>query len=141
MRNQEEYIAPGLGVIILLSAFSSALSGASLIYVVLMVVLGIAAIGTYFAPHVVQVEVRVAIAALGLLLLVSYFSSLAFWLALLAFGMMGALQIRHGNVLQMPPQHTAEWLRGKLGQQGATGTAADDVEDEADGDHEDRPTG
>ena len=129
MRIQEEYVVPGLGVVILLSAFSFAASGASLIYLLLMGVLGLAAIGTYFVPRPVQVEVRTAIAVLGLLLLLSYFSSLAFWLALVAFGAIGALQIRHVSTLRMPPQHTVDWLKGRLAQQAATATAPAEAAD------------
>ena len=106
MRIQEEYIVPGLGVIILLAALASVASGASVLFFLALGILGLAAIGTYMIPHGAQVEVRVAITVLGLLLLFLYFSHLAFWLALLSLGAMGALQFRHSDSLQIPPQHT-----------------------------------
>ena len=90
-----------------------------------------AAVGTYFLPAAVQVEIRIAIAVLGLIILVFYFSSVSFWLALLAFGAMGASQIRHGATLSMPPQHTVAYVKTLLGKQTAAGTAG--VESESDG--------
>ena len=124
MRIQEEYIVPGLGVVILLSVFGFATSGASLIYLMALALLGLAAVGTYFLPHTTQVEVRVIVAVFGLLIMVFYFSNLAFWLALLAFGAMGALQIRHSDALQTFPQHTVAWAKGKLGREVAMGMGA-----------------
>ncbi len=62
MQVQERLIVPGLGVIILLSSF---MLGAPLIYLLLMGLLGLAAVGTYYVPHAVQVETRIGIAALG----------------------------------------------------------------------------
>ena len=131
MRINEEYIVPGLGAIILLSVFGFAAGGASPIYPVLLGILGLAAVGTYFLPAAVQVEIRIAIAVLGLIILVFYFSSVSFWLALLAFGAMGASQIRHGATLSMPPQHTVAYVKTLLGKQTAAGTAG--VESESDG--------
>ncbi len=120
MRIKEEYIVPALGAIALLSVFGFATSGLSLIYPVLLGILGLAAVGTFFLPPAVQVEVRIAIAALGLIVLVFYFSSVSFWLALLAFGAIGASQIRHGSVLTMPP-HTVAYVKALLEKQGASG--------------------
>ena len=127
MRIQEEYIVPGLGVVILLSVIGFMTSGASIVHLALLTLLGSAAVGTYFLPHAVQIELRVVIAALGLLILLLYFSNLAFWLALLAFGAIGALQIRHSDALQMFPQHTIAWVKGKLGQEVAMGTGASEA--------------
>ena len=120
MRIKEEYIVPALGAIVLLSVFGFATSGLSLIYPVLLGILGLAAVGTFFLPPAVQVEVRIAIAALGLIILIFYFSSVSFWLALLAFGAIGASQIRHGSVLTMPP-HTVAYVKALLEKQGAAG--------------------
>lgn len=120
MQVQERLIVPGLGVIILLSSF---MLGAPLIYLLLMGLLGLAAVGTYYVPHAVQVETRIGIAALGLIILIFYFSSLGFWLALLAFGTIGALQIRYRDALQNPPQ-TIAWLNMVLVRRGAAGAAA-----------------
>ncbi len=122
MRIKEEYIVPALGAIALLSIFGFGTSGVSLIYPVLLGILGLAAVGTFFLPPAVQVEVRIAIAALGLIILVFYFSSVSFWLALLAFGAIGASQIRHGSVLTMPP-HTLAYVKALLEKQGASGAA------------------
>ena len=109
MRDTTQFIVPGLGALALLSVF---LLGTTFnpAYLVLLGLLGAAAVGTFFMPTAVQVEVRIAISALGLLVLVFMFSSLGFWLALLSFGTIGALQIRHRSALQMPPQ-TFEWLK------------------------------
>ncbi len=140
MRIQEEYIVPGLGAIILLSVFGFAASGVSLIYPALLGILGLAAVGTYFLPPAVQVEIRIGIAALGLIILVFYFSYVAFWLSLLAFGAIGAFQIRHSATLNMPPQHTVAWVKTLLGQQGAAGMAGAES-DGGDGDGETAQTG
>ena len=105
MRIQERLIVPGLGVVILLSAF---VLGVPLVYRLLLGVLGLAAVGTYFAPHAVQVETRMAIAALGLIILLIV-SSTAFWLTLLAFGAIAALQFPHRHELQRNPA-TFAWL-------------------------------
>ena len=131
MRIKEEYIVPALGAIILLSVFGFAADGVSPIYPVLLGILGLAAVGTYFLPAAVQVEIRIAIAVLGLMILVIYFSSVSFWLALLAFGAMGASQIRHGAMLSMPPKHTVAYVKTLLDKRGEAGTAG--VESESDG--------
>ena len=115
MKIREEYIVPALGAIILLSVFGFAAGGASPVYPVLLGILGLAAVGTYFLPTGVQAEMRIAIAVLGLMILVIYFSSVSFWLALLAFGAIGASQIRHGAMLSMPPQHTVAYVKTLLG--------------------------
>ncbi len=114
MQIQERIIVPGLGVVILLSAF---VLGVPLVYKVLLGLLGLAAAGTYFAPHNVQVETRIAIAALGLVILL-IISSTAFWLILLSFGAIAALQIPHRHTLQRSPA-TIEWLNAMLKRSGA----------------------
>ncbi len=127
VRIKEEYIVPALGAIILLSVFGFAASGVSPIYPVLLGILGLAAVGTYFLPAGVQVEMRIAIAVLGLIILVIFFSSVSFWLALLAFGAIGASQIRHGAALSMPPKHTVAYVKTLLDKRGAAGTAGADA--------------
>ncbi len=109
MQIQERLIVPCLGVVILLSAF---MLGVPLIYKLLLGLLGLAAVGTYFAPYRVQVETRVAIAALGLIILLIV-SSTAFWLTLLSFGAIAALQFPHRHKLQRNPA-TIAWLRTVL---------------------------
>ena len=103
---QERFIVPGLGIVILLSAF---LLGVPLVYKLLMGLLGLATAGTYFAPHKVQVETRIAIAALGLIILLLV-TSTAFWLTLLSFGAIAALQYQYRHTLQRKPA-TIAWLR------------------------------
>lgn len=105
MQIQERLIVPGLGVVILLSAF---ILGVPLVYKLLLGLLGLAAAGTYFAPQQVQVETRTAIAALGLIILLIV-SSTAFWLTLLSFGAIAALQFQHRHMLQRNPA-TIAWL-------------------------------
>ena len=105
MQIQERLIVPGLGIVILLAAF---ILGVPLVYKLLLGLLGLAATGTYFAPHAVQVETRIAIAALGLVILL-IISSTAFWLILLSFGAIAALQIQHRQTLQRSPA-TIAWL-------------------------------
>lgn len=121
MRVEEKYIAPGLGLVILLALLGL---DASPIVVVILGILGAGAVGTYLLPHEVQVELRVAIAAIGLLVLVFFLGSLAFWLVLLALGAMGALQVRHSELLKMPPRHTVEWFKAALDRSGGARTAA-----------------
>ena len=87
--------------------------------------------GTYFLPAGVQVELRIAIAVLGLIILVIFFSSVSFWLVLLAFGAMGASQIRHAAALSMPPKHTVAYVKTLLDKRGEAGTAG--VESASDG--------
>ena len=114
MLQQERLMVPVLGVVILVSIF---VMGAPLIYLLLLGLLGLVAVSTYYLPHAVQVETRIAISALGLVVLIIYFNSLGFWLALLSFGAIGALQIRYRHLLQNPP-HTITWLNTVLGQRG-----------------------
>lgn len=109
MQIQERLIVPGLGVVILLSAF---ILGVPLVYKLLLGLLGLAATGTYFVPHPVQVETRIAIAALGLIILL-IISSTAFWLTLLSFGAIAALQIPHRHTLQRSSA-TIAWLNTVL---------------------------
>lgn len=80
-------------------------------------------------------ELRAAVAAVGLLVLVFFLGSLAFWLVLLAFGAMGAMQVHHSDALQLPPRHTVEWFRGVLDQsRGArTDSVAADAGEEGEG--------
>ena len=105
MQVQERLIVPALGVVILLSSF---ILGVPLVYKLLLGLLGLAAAGTYFAPHAVQVETRTAIAAVGLIILLIG-SSVAFWLTLLSFGAIAALQFPHRHELQRNPA-TIAWL-------------------------------
>ncbi len=109
MQIQERLIVPGLGVIILLAAF---ILGVPLVYKLLLGLLGLAASATYFAPHAVQVETRIGIAALGLIILLIV-SSTAFWLILLSFGAIAALQIQHRHTLQRSLA-TVAWLNAVL---------------------------
>ncbi|MCY4449955.1 MAG: hypothetical protein OXE02_14045 [Chloroflexi bacterium] len=105
MQIQERLIVPGLGVVIVLSAF---MLGVPLVYKLILGLLGLAAAGTYFAPRQVQVEIRVAVAALGLIILLIVIST-AFWLTLLSFGAIAALQFPHRRELQWNPA-TIAWL-------------------------------
>ena len=109
MQFQERLIVPGLGIVIVLAAF---ILGVPTVYKVLLGLLGLAAVGTYFAPHSVQVETRIAIAALGLVILL-LITSTAFWLVLLSFGAIAALQIPHRHTLQRSPA-TIAWLNAVL---------------------------
>ena len=130
MHIQERVIVPGLGVVILLSAF---ILGVPLVYKLLLGLLGLAAAGTYFAPRAVQVETRMAIAALGLVILLIV-SSTAYWLTLLSFGAIAALQFQHRHTLQRNPA-TIAWLSTVLqaAQARRSGRAAGvgDAEEEA----------
>ena len=119
MHVQERFIVPGLGVVVLAAILTME---APWILRVLLGVLGLAAVGTYFLPHAVQVETRIVIAVLGLTILI-FISSLGLWLAVLAFATVGALQARHRDTLQSPP-HTVSWLRTVLGRPGTAGAAA-----------------
>lgn len=110
MRESEQFVVPALGVVILLSTFSLGTSFYSLAHLIILGLLGLAAIGTYFLPPAVQIEMRIAIATLGVIVLVFTFNSLGFWLVLLGFLGIGALQIRHRGVLQTP-LHTVTWLQ------------------------------
>lgn len=114
MALQERVIVPGLGVVILLAVITM---GAPVLYMVLLGLLGLAAVGSYFAPSAVQVETRVGIAVLGLVILIFYFSSLSFWLALLSFGAIGALQVRHRDQFQKNPA-TVAWLNAVMRREG-----------------------
>ncbi len=109
MQIQERLIVPGLGIVILLAAF---ILGVPLVYKLLLGLLGLAASATYFAPPAVQVETRIAIAALGLIILLIV-SSTAFWLTLLSFGAIAALQIQHRHTLQRSLA-TVAWLNELL---------------------------
>ena len=109
MQVQERLIVPGLGVVILLAAL---ILGVPLVYKLLLGLLGLAASATYFAPHSVQVETRIAIAALGLIILL-LISSTAFWLILMSFGAIAALQIPYRHTLQRSLA-TVAWLNAVL---------------------------
>lgn len=124
MRETDRFVAPALGVAVIIAVFVLGTTGFySVGYVAILFVLGLGAIGTYFVPEQVQVETRAAIAVLGLIVLMFMFSSLGFWLALLAFGTMGALQFPHRGTFQIPP-HTYTWLNDVLAQRRAAGTTA-----------------
>ena len=131
MQMQERLIVPGLGVVILLSAF---ILGVPLVYKLLLMLLGLGAAGTYFVPHAVQVETRILIAVLGLLILL-IITSTAFWLTLMAFGAIAALQVQHRHTLQRSPA-TIEWLNALLQRRSmaARERAAGGGEEAADGD-------
>ncbi len=121
MQIEERLVVPGLGIVILLSAF---ILGVPLVYQLLLGLLGLAAAGTYFAPSAVQVETRIAIAALGLIILLIV-SSTAFWLILLSFGAIAAMQFPHRHTLQRNPV-TITWLSTvpqQLRRAGPTGLA------------------
>ncbi len=109
MQSKEFLIVPALGVVILLATF---LLGVPLVYKLLLGLLGLATAGTYFAPHAVQVETRIAIAAAGLIILLIV-TSTAFWLTLLSFGGIAALQFQHRHTLQRNPA-TIAWLKTVL---------------------------
>ena len=134
MEMQDRFIAPGLGVVIVLAAF---ILGVPLVYKLLLSLLGLAAAGTYFAPYRVQVETRIVIALVGLVILLIV-SSTAFWLTLLSFAAIAALQFQHRHVLQRNPA-TIAWLRTLLeaaqarraGVAGGTGVAAQEAGVEA----------
>ncbi|MCY4429359.1 MAG: hypothetical protein OXC11_03075 [Rhodospirillales bacterium] len=105
MQVQERLIVPGLGVVIFLATF---ILGVPLVYQVALGLLGLAAAGTYFAPQQVQVETRIAIAGLGLVILLIVIST-AFWLTLVSFGAIAALQFPYRRELQRHPA-TFAWL-------------------------------
>ena len=114
---QERLVVPGLGVVILAGVLL--LEGASTASTVVLGLLGVGAIATFFAPEPVQVETRIGIAAVGLLYLILFFGSWGLWLVVLGLGGIGALQIRHRSELQRTPV-TIAWLNaqraeGKIG--------------------------
>ena len=121
MREPEQFVVPALGVLVLLAVFILGSAGFySIAYLIILGLLGLAAVGTYFPPPAVQVELRIVIAGLGLLVLIFMFSSLGFWLALIGFGAIGSLQIRHRSVLR-PQLHTVDWLKTMQSNRDATG--------------------
>ena len=141
MHIDERIIVPGLGVVIVLSAF---LLGVPLIYQLLLGLLGLAAAASYFAPHAVQVETRMAIAALGLIILLIV-SSTAFWLTLLSFGAIAALQFPHRHTLQRNPA-TIAWLStvltaARARRSGRADGGGDGDEDEAEGEPQQETAG
>ena len=119
MQSKEFLIVPALGVVILLATF---LLGVPLVYKLLLGLLGLAAAGTYFAPHAVQVETRIAIAAAGLIILLIV-TSTAFWLTLLSFGGIAALQFQHLHTLQRNSA-TVAWVTSLLGRAKASAPVA-----------------
>ena len=127
MQIQERLIVPGLGVVILLSAF---ILGVPLVYKLLLMLLGLGAAGTWFMPHAVQVETRIVIAALGLIILL-IITSTAFWLTLMAFGAIAALQFPHRHTLQRSPA-TIEWLNALLQRRSMTARNAPGGDEQAD---------
>lgn len=130
MQSKERLVIPALGLVIILATF---MLGVPLVYRVLLGLLGLAVVGTHFAPQAVQVETRIAIAALGLIILLIV-SSTAFWLALLSFGAIGALQFPHRGTLQRNPA-TFTWLSTLLkraqARRAAQGAAAVGGDEEA----------
>ena len=105
-----DLVVPALGVLVLIASLMLATSHWPLAYSIVLGLLGLAAIGTYFLPPAVQVEARIAIAALGLITLLIMFKSISFWMALLPFLTIGALQIPRRHTLRMP-LHTIRWLQ------------------------------
>ena len=120
MRIQEQYIVPALGVVVLLGVIGL---DAALPVRVILAILGLVAVATWLAPPGVQAELRVAIAALGLILLIFFLGSPALWLVLLGLAAIGAMQARHAEMLQWPPRHTEEWARATLARWGVVRTA------------------
>ena len=127
MQFNERLIAPGLGVVIVLSAF---ILGVPVVYKVLVGFLGLVAVGTYFVPYKVQVETRIVIAGLGLIILLIV-TSTAFWLTLLSFGGIAALQFQHRGALGRNPA-TIVWLTGVLQRVQARRSGRTEVGGEAD---------
>ncbi len=119
----ERSVAPALGAVLLLALLGLDIAPVAL---VLLGSLGVFAVATYPLPPAVQAELRAAIAALGLIVLVLFTGSLAFWLVLLALGALGALQARHRDKLRLPPRHTVAWLRETLDRSGGTRVADHD---------------
>ena len=109
MQSIQRLIVPALGVVIVLCTF---MLGVPVVFRVLLVLLGVAAVGTHFLPHAVQVETRIAIAALGLVILLIV-SSTALWLAVLSFAAIAALQIPHRGTLERSLA-TVAWLETTL---------------------------
>lgn len=109
MQILDRLIVPGLGIVIILATF---ILGVPLVYRVLLGILGLAAVGTYFTPQRVQVETRLAIAAAGLIILLIV-SSTALWLSLVSFGAIAALQLPHRHTLRRNPA-TFTWLSALL---------------------------
>lgn len=105
MQILDRFIVPSLGVVIILATF---ILDVLLVYRVLVGILGLAAISTYFAPRPVQVETRIAIAAVGLIILLIV-SSTAFWLTLVSFAAIAAFQLPHRQTLRRNPA-TFAWL-------------------------------
>ena len=110
MNIQQRFIVPGLGVVVLLAAVGFASVGSPLWMWLLIALLGIAAIATYFAPEEAQVELGAGIAILGLVVLLLRYNSIPLWLSLVSFGAMGAFQIRRVDVLRTAPRNTIAWI-------------------------------
>lgn len=129
MRIQEKYLVPGLGGIVIIAAIGFAAGGASAWVWVILGLLGIGTIATSYAPPGAQVEVRAAIAIVGLVWLFIVYASLPFWLAFVGLGAIGALQIRHANSLRGAPRHTVDWINSLTGRSSAgdAGEAGEDV--------------
>ena len=129
MRIQEKYLVPGLGGVVIIAAIGFAAGGASAWVWVILALLGIGTIATSYAPPGAQVELRAAIAIVGLVWLFIVYTSLPFWLALIGLGSIGALQIRHANSLRGAPRHTADWINSLTGRSSAgdAGEAGEDV--------------
>ena len=108
---QQRFIVPGLGVVVLLAAVGFASVGSPLWMWLLVALLGIVAIATYFAPEEAQVELGAGIAILGLVVLLLRYNSIPLWLSLVSFGAMGAFQIRRVDVLRTAPRNTITWIK------------------------------
>ena len=128
MQIQERLLVPGLGIVIVLSAI---ILGVPIVYKVLLGILGGAALATYFAPQGVQVETRLVIAAVGLIILLLV-SSAALWLALMAFAAIAALQIPHRGELQRSSA-TIAWLNELLAKRSSEKTTGEDETPKAGG--------
>ncbi len=118
---QEKHVAPTLGVVILLALVALDASASVRVFIG---ILGLIAVASWLLPHEVQVEVRVAIAVVGLLVLGFFVGPIALFVVLLALGAIGALQVRHADALAAPPLHTVEWLKAALERSGWSSAAA-----------------
>ncbi len=115
MRIQEKYLVPALGGVVIIAAIGFAAGGAAAWVWVILGLLGIGTIATPYAPPGAQVEMRAAIAIVGLVWLFIVYTSLSFWLALVGLGAIGALQIRHADSLRGAPRHTVAWINTLTG--------------------------
>ena len=122
MNIQQRFIVPGLGVVVLLAALGFASIGSPLWMWLLIALLGIGAIATYFAPEEAQVELGAGIAILGLVVLLLRYNSIPLWLSLVSFGAMGAFQVRRVDVLRTAPRNTIAWIKELADRRGVART-------------------